>query len=1545
MIKKKVVALVLSATVIVANLPISTVFAADIKRTSMGTGLNLEKIKSEAMELYANEKKEEGNKKSDLYTEEAGKTLNPNDNVRVIVTLKEGKGITKGIAAKENSKIQTMALNKMKSSNVDFNVRYQFTDEVNTITGDIKYGDIDKIEALDNVVSVRLAREYKANLNNSNSMIQAQRVWEEYGYKGEGMVVAVLDSGFQVDHPDFVLGEEGRKQAKLTEENLKGILDSTEVDDIYYNEKVPTGYDWANKDNDISPVDHPFYANHGMHVAGIVGANGDVENGGVKGIAPEVQIVGEKIFADDGKGYEDDIIAGINHAVLVGADVINMSLGSDAGFVLEDSDLMQIAIQKASEAGVLVVVAAGNSYYSTKELYSKRANPYTSNFDTGTVGDPSVSSYALSVASVDNSKITANVAELSNGEKIEYLNQVKLYPIITEVLGDKEYEIVKVDGLRDKDFEAVDCKGKIALITADDPYYINSGLQSTAKRYGVEGIIVYGLYTNKYNVDSYYKVPVVATNQENGEKLIKALEDNETVKVKFTDKTTLVSYIDNVTTSEFSSWGTTSTLDFKPEVAGVGGEIYSTTPDSEHTTMSGTSMASPQIAGAAAILLQSMKEEGVDINFEAIMDAKNILMNNTEIIEELDADAPYSPRRQGAGLLQLGNALNPSLMVYNADAEIQKKGAIELKEIGNSVDFNLALDPLVDKSLDYDVYVDLYTDGRENADIDINMDGITDFTKEVTQLKSRKINGAKVAIDGTLVEDGKAVNIKDLNTNKVLNVSIDLSNADIKDKSYVEGYIRVVPKSEDYSEVSIPLMGFYGDWNDAPNIDEPMVNGHPYAEYTAIFGYDSDIPLGFDRDEGKIIEDKVTFSPKGVENLVGPSFTALRNLKHVSVVVEDETGNLVKELFDEEYLNKNTFYNRNIFYSISNHNPWDATDEEGNIVEDGMYNFVIRSTFAYEGAKEQETKMSVKVDGTDPTVSDVNITKVGEKYEITFEVIDETSGYNGAILYIDGEYTPLPRGEKSYVVDEIPKELVVIGFDNAGNAGLGVYGESKEVSAETLLIYYNVYGSGVNYENPASMFGAAQKSMTWKLSIVGPTGDVVYELDNFVDTYFNMQFTPKQGEPNGIYTVTGYLLDEPTGIYAKLEDYQFDVANNEIYDKTGLFNAIMAAKEFIADILVGEEVGQYPQKAVDEYNEILNSVIDTYYDPEANENDLAAAIEDLNNAKETLESKANPSEGKASAIKLLAYCDKLISEAIIGDRPGNYSQESVDALKEAMKELQGLVSSEEKISDEIFNEAIAKLNIQIKSFLDSAVKAGDVTDIANLINEQRQYLETVKKGESKEKYTKEAVEKLETLLNKCEADIKEPLTAEEVEAKYKALKEAIKEFKSGKIDVGSLERAIEKGKNFLEKIDGEKDLYDAEAIETLKTAIAAGEKIILAPYTTEEEVNKAISTINIAIKSVKDSKQEPSGPSEPSEPSDPDDPSEPSDPSDPDDPSEPSNPSDPGDSSEPSAPSKPSNPSKPVLPQTGAMIGGSLMAVAGVAVVGAGMIMIKRKNK
>lgn len=1225
--RKRGVALAIVVAMAFSILPAKVINAAGFTRNESESGLkklDLDGIKAGAEEIYKNERKNGVDKlsESDLYINKGEETAyKSGDSVRVIVELKESNKKTKILADKENKTVQDTALKEIESSSVDINVRHKFTEGMNALSGEVKFEDIEKIEKLDGIESVRIAKVYKANLNSSNNMIQAQEVWNQLGYKGEGMVVGILDTGFQVDHKDLKLGEKGKEEAKLTPENLSGKLNSTEIDDIYYNEKFPTGYDWADMNNDIAPADL-YQGNHGMHVAGIIGGNGDVDNGGVVGIAPEVQIIGEKIFSDDGKGYEDDIIAGIKHATEMGADVINMSLGSDVGFVDENEDLMQIAIKESSEKGVLVVVSAGNAYYSTQSLTTKRANPYKENFDMGTVGDPSVTSYALSVASIDNNSLTANIGELSNGDVMPYLNQVRYYPVITKALEEKEYEIVYAGKGTYNDFKDLDCTGKVVLVNLDSSYNANVALQNQVKRAGGIAVIAASDYDYSYNV-TVSGVPLVATSKEEGLKISEKINNGETIKIKFTNKTTLVSQTEDIVTSEFSSWGSAPNLDFKPEISGVGGNIYSTTPDGEHITMSGTSMSSPQVAGAGAIMLQTLKEKGEKSSFETVMKAKNMLMNNTSIVENKLEDVPYSTRKQGAGLLQLENAINTTLLAYDDNAELQKRGSIALKEIGSTVKFNVALESIVEENLEYDVYVDLYTDTFATQDVDINLDGETDFTKEGNLMKSRKVNGGKVSINGETSSNNENGNIKLGGEEKeVIEITLDLSNSDVENNTFIEGYVRIVPKNSELNDINIPLMGFYGDWNDAPNLDEAMIDGQPYTEYTAVFGYDEDLPLGYSRQTGEIDENKVAFSYKSFMNAAGISISALRNLEYLKVEVQDEDGNHIKTLDSYDYLTKNTFYNSNIAYRLSDYDPWDATDDNGEFVKDGQYKFVAKSKFDYKNAKEQQLELKVKVDATDPTVSNVVITQKGEKHEITFDVLDETSGYEGAIIYIDNEYFALERGEKSILLDTMPNQVVVVAFDNAGNSGLGLVGEG-EINPDILLAYYSVRGENINYENSLNISGIGQKNLNWKLKIVSPTEEVLYEFEAEDESMLSLEFTPDKGEPNGSYKLLT-RIEDASGIGVDLEEHKFEVVDNEIYDKSGLFKSIMSAKDYLNTIIIGEEVGQYTQETVDEFNKVLYDVENVYYEAASTEENILEAIKIINDGLENFKADKNP---------------------------------------------------------------------------------------------------------------------------------------------------------------------------------------------------------------------------------------------------------------------------------------------------------------------------------
>lgn len=148
------------------------------------------------------------------------------------------------------------------------------------------------------------------------SHVEADAVWS--ATTGSGVKVAVVDTGIDVAHPDLTA-------------NLKG------------------GY------NAISP--NRSYADdngHGTHVAGTIAAAAN--SIGVVGVAPSVDLYAVKVLGRSGSGWISDIIAGIQWAVTADVDVINMSLGSSAY-----SAAFDLACQKAIDAGVTIVAAAGNS--------------------------------------------------------------------------------------------------------------------------------------------------------------------------------------------------------------------------------------------------------------------------------------------------------------------------------------------------------------------------------------------------------------------------------------------------------------------------------------------------------------------------------------------------------------------------------------------------------------------------------------------------------------------------------------------------------------------------------------------------------------------------------------------------------------------------------------------------------------------------------------------------------------------------------------------------------------------------------------------------------------------------------------------------------------------------------------------------------------------------------------------------------------------------------------------------------------------------------
>lgn len=190
-------------------------------------------------------------------------------------------------------------------------------------------------------------------LEDSVPQIGADEMWEA-GYTGEGMVVAVLDSGIDPTHPDLV----GKI---IAEHNFSTATDA---------------------------VDRH---GHGTHVASTIAGTGAASDGLYIGVAPDAELLNGKVLNDYGSGATSEIIAGMEWAVASGADVVSMSVGSN-GVWTDGSDPAAQAVNELSEeSGVLFVIAAGNNGSAA-----------------GTISTPGSADAALTVGAVNDNDVVAN---------------------------------------------------------------------------------------------------------------------------------------------------------------------------------------------------------------------------------------------------------------------------------------------------------------------------------------------------------------------------------------------------------------------------------------------------------------------------------------------------------------------------------------------------------------------------------------------------------------------------------------------------------------------------------------------------------------------------------------------------------------------------------------------------------------------------------------------------------------------------------------------------------------------------------------------------------------------------------------------------------------------------------------------------------------------------------------------------------------------------------------------------------------------------------
>ena len=763
-----------------------------------------------------------------------------------------------------------------KRTGADAEAGFTYTSVFNGFSIDAHESDIEKIKAIDGVKNVYVSKTFSAPtepMANGESepgygaaMMNVQDMYEQ-GFDGRGKVIAIIDAAFDTSHEFFASGV---KEPTLTKSSIREFIENTDLNadisanQVYKSEKIPFAYDYWEGDADTYNASEI----HGSHVAGIAaGKNGVFEDTTFSGVAPEAQLVLMKVGDEEGSMPFDTIIKALDDASKMGVCAVNMSLAATAS----EYSPAQTAIENARDAGIAVVCSAGNS---------DREEETTDHPDYIYNNIPASLSAPTSVASIDpNKKWVFGGKFTLNGEELEASYNDLFY----EKFADAPCEYVCGDTLAD--FQAMDdITGKIAVVPEG-----TDAKSGVLLEMGAVGLI---LISENEEVGTLQtasdEIPGIMVSKSVGEQLKSA--ENKAIKtipgesIESKDSETGMAY--------YSSWGTQSDLELKPEITAPGSDILSAGNDDEYANDSGTSMAAPQITGAMALMSAFTDAKYPDVKVaDKVALMENILMSSADIVFQDEAKTlPESPRRQGAGLANLSDALTLPVILKGDNG----KSKLSLKDnLTDEITLKFTAKNLTSEPVTYDkIKIYAFTDNYEEKD---GKNMITDSVP--LEFEPAGDNPASVTLSAN---EEKEITLK-IN----LDSTQTAANKEIFTNGFwVDGFVVLSSSDDSVTAASIPYTGFYGDWT-AFNAMPPSyfeeggsvkngglilyVAGNPTPLGTNIFAEDGD------KSEYEN-EAYVGFS----ENLSDAksyylSVRMLRSLKDVKLTLKDSSGAVLSE--------------------------------------------------------------------------------------------------------------------------------------------------------------------------------------------------------------------------------------------------------------------------------------------------------------------------------------------------------------------------------------------------------------------------------------------------------------------------------------------------------------------------------------------------------------------------------------------------------------------------------------------------------------------------
>ena len=448
----------------------------------------------------------------------------------------------------------------------------------------------------------------------------------------------------------------------------------------------------------------------------------------------------------------------------------------------------------------------------------------------------------------------------------------------------------------------------------------------------------------------------------------------------------------NYKMSDFSSWGVSPDMRLKPEVTAPGGNIYSSVPGGGYQMMSGTSMATPQMTGASAVVLERVQNDPLfsSLNDRQKVDVvQNLIMGTAVPVVDpgQGGGAYYSPRKEGAGLANLEAATTSSVYpTVNGAADASRPKA-DLGDGTKGWHFDVTLHNLSSTAATYDLSAQALSE---------NISGGL-FTGSSTDWNGKGVSVSFSNNSVTVPAKGEAT------------VGIDVTpgsqfaqwvSANAPAGTFLDGFVRFTARTNGQSDMTVPYLGFYGSWGMPSIFDQMVSEGDGHAASSAIYNGQNGSLLGYNpllkgrERQGRPNAERYVVSrstASGAPTAITPRTGTLRSVHTMTTTYANEAGKSVASFTSTQ--NWKSVYNsdeRRMTWVEENHESRsiNLNDYKYSRLPDGKYTLTIAASNDGPSPTKQSLTYNFRVDTKAPVVERATLSNGGSTLNV--EISDES---------------------------------------------------------------------------------------------------------------------------------------------------------------------------------------------------------------------------------------------------------------------------------------------------------------------------------------------------------------------------------------------------------------------------------------------------------------------------------------------------------------------------------------------------------------------------